>query len=299
MQQGGIKMPISANNQNHGSYVYRFKEKELHRVAQIWSIGWDEQTSPLYNWDLASRKDHRNCIFQYTISGGGEIETNGKKYMISPGEAFIVDIPQDFRYRLPSRHEKWEFIYITLFGDFVHEHWKDIQHKTGQIIRLHPESKPIQLLTEVFDKASKQALTNGYEASAHAYQFTMNLIQYLNETEKESSQWPDSIIVSTMFVKNHYQNDISATDMAEASGLSRYHFTRQFKEIVGETPVQYINKIRIQRARELLQNTKNNLEDISKRVGYSSPNYFNKVFRSIVGMTPGDYRKQHQSKKNG
>ena len=80
--------------------------------------------------------------------------------------------------------------------------------------------------------------------------------------------------------------------MAEKVGMSRAAFAKRFKDLVGQPMFEYLTMLRIQRAKELLQETKLPLYEIAGRVGYESDLAFTKTFKKHVGTTPTRYRKQ-------
>ena len=80
--------------------------------------------------------------------------------------------------------------------------------------------------------------------------------------------------------------------MAEEVGMSRAALAKRFKELVGQPMFEYLTRLRVQRARELLQDTKLPLYEIASRVGYESDLAFTKTFKKHVGTTPTRYRKQ-------
>jgi len=63
-----------------------------------------------------------------------------------------------------------------------------------------------------------------------------------------------------------------------------------FKEQTGENFIDYLNKVRIEKAKELLKDSSMSLSEIASQVGYSNAGYFNRIFKKIVGITPGQYR---------
>ncbi|MGI8316686.1 helix-turn-helix domain-containing protein [Halobacillus mangrovi] len=273
-----------------GSYGYRFSDPKLQQLAQIWSLGWDEQSTTLYDWDGTNRRDTGKFIFQYTVSGEGAIEINGERHPLTAGHAFIVNIPGNYRYFLPQHSDKWEFIYLTLYGDVVEHYWNEIQDDIGPILTIPPDAAPVRYLLQLLENAAEKKISNAHQASGFAYQFTMELFHYCSNLEKNLSQWPETIIEAAMYAKNHYSEDISPDDMAEACGMSRYHFTRQFKQATDRTPIQYLTDLRINKAKELLQNTKYSTEEIAALIGYKNANYFNKVFKKVTETTPGKFR---------
>lgn len=76
--------------------------------------------------------------------------------------------------------------------------------------------------------------------------------------------------------------------------ISPGHLAKQFRAETGTTVVEQIKKKRVEKAMDLLRNTNHTIQDISAYVGYHDNNYFVKVFRSQAGMTPSQYRSQHQ-----
>jgi AraC-like DNA-binding protein len=73
--------------------------------------------------------------------------------------------------------------------------------------------------------------------------------------------------------------------------MSRSAFALRFRQIVGETPLDYLTRWRIYKAAVLLRDDDKKLTEVANAVGYDSDGSFNKTFKRIVGVTPGEYRR--------
>ena len=91
---------------------------------------------------------------------------------------------------------------------------------------------------------------------------------------------------------NHPHIAWTLEKMAEEVGMSRAAFAKRFKELVGQPMFEYLTMLRIQRAKELLQETKLPLYEVASRVGYESDLAFTKTFKKHAGTTPTRFRKQ-------
>ena len=80
--------------------------------------------------------------------------------------------------------------------------------------------------------------------------------------------------------------------MAAEAGMSRSAFAARFKEIVGQTPLEYVTEWRMQKAIRLLERRNKKLPDVARSVGYESDAAFSKAFKRIVGANPGEYVKR-------
>ncbi len=81
-------------------------------------------------------------------------------------------------------------------------------------------------------------------------------------------------------------------ELAQISGLSRAAFAQRFKELLGDTPVNYVTKVRIQKSMELLVQTDDSIERISETVGYGTGFALSKAFKRIAGLSPQQYRQR-------
>ncbi len=80
--------------------------------------------------------------------------------------------------------------------------------------------------------------------------------------------------------------------LAEAAGMSRSAFAARFKELLGQTPLEYVTEWRMQKAMQLLEQRDKKLIDVARSVGYESDAAFSKAFKRVVGTNPGEYLKR-------
>jgi transcriptional regulator GlxA family with amidase domain len=85
---------------------------------------------------------------------------------------------------------------------------------------------------------------------------------------------------------------VSVADMAREAGLEGRTFQRRFKAATGIKPTEYVQCVRVEKARELLQFTKRTVDQIAWSVGYEDSTAFRRVFNRLVGVSPGDYRRR-------
>lgn len=273
----------------HDTYGFQFKGEHQKRIAGIHSVGWEEKNNMDYDWDGLTRQEQDVIIFQYTLRGFGHIRIKNKTYTLKPGKAFFIKVPSNHRYYLPQNSKNWEFIHLTLFGEETIRLYNAITEKAGHILDLNISETPITHILNLLKNASDNKIHDAYETSALAYSFLMTLQQH-NQSQK-NMLYPDSIAQATYFIKNHYNFPITLDDIVNSSGLSKYHFTRLFRDTVGLTPIKYLAEIRINKAIELLKDQSLKVEDIALKVGFANSNYFCKVFRSSIGIPPGEYRR--------
>lgn len=99
------------------------------------------------------------------------------------------------------------------------------------------------------------------------------------------------------YIHKHYQEDISLEQLAKTFYISPYYLCREFKRHMDCTMVQYLNVTRIMNAQRKLMETDLNITQISRETGFSNLTHFNRVFKSVTGMTPSDYQKNNYSSK--
>lgn len=92
------------------------------------------------------------------------------------------------------------------------------------------------------------------------------------------------------FIQAHHAEDLSLGQVAKAVNTSTFYFCKIFKKSTGINFTDYVSRVRIERARNLLLNPNLRVSEIAYEVGFQSLTHFNRVFRRIVGQSPSDYR---------
>lgn len=111
-------------------------------------------------------------------------------------------------------------------------------------------------------------------------------------TLRGASAYRKGIYSAADYINKNFGKDISISEVASLSGLSTSYFTRSFKEVIGCSPKRYLIKIRISKAKLLLENTDKLICEICKLCGFKKLNSFTSIFKSMNGISPTEYRKK-------
>lgn len=93
------------------------------------------------------------------------------------------------------------------------------------------------------------------------------------------------------YINNNYSEKMTIDDLAKMSGMSKYYFISSFKEFTGLTPMEYVIRFRLSKAKFYLEFSDLKIQEISSKVGFSSTTAFTHTFSRYIGMTPSQYLK--------
>ncbi len=111
-----------------------------------------------------------------------------------------------------------------------------------------------------------------------------------NVTVKKEEKLGNLVEEAKQYIEDNYKKDISLDEVSGKVDVSPYYFTRLFKEETGETFLEYLTGLRIDKAKELMKDPDISIKDICAQVGYSDPNYFSRIFKKSTGSTPTEFR---------
>lgn len=95
------------------------------------------------------------------------------------------------------------------------------------------------------------------------------------------------------YMQENYMREISLDDVSKEVNISPYYFSKIFKEESGENFSEYLANIRMNRAKELLDDPELSIKEVGVMSGYSDPNYFSRIFKKHTGITPREYRERY------
>jgi AraC family transcriptional regulator len=92
------------------------------------------------------------------------------------------------------------------------------------------------------------------------------------------------------FVHAKMEDDLSLDELAQSVGLSTAHFARMFRKSTGETPHQFVLRLRVERAKAMLRASDARVLDVAMACGFKTPQHFAQVFRDVCRVSPTEYR---------
>jgi YesN/AraC family two-component response regulator len=119
----------------------------------------------------------------------------------------------------------------------------------------------------------------------------VQIIRFCKHIPEESHKKPVQDAIK--FIGQYYMQQLSLEQIADHVGLNRVYFSNLFKMETGDTFIGYLNKVKIEKAKELLMQTNENISEIAYAVGLNDPAYFSRLFRRYAGISPLKYRYTH------
>lgn len=116
-------------------------------------------------------------------------------------------------------------------------------------------------------------------------------------SESHGVGMPVAIHAAMDYIGSHYTSEISLEDVASYVGVSPQHFSKIFKNQTGTNYVDWIAHLRIEKAKQYLNVGDKTMKEICMLVGYKDPNYFSRIFKKNVGMTPSEYATGNKNRR--
>ena len=157
-------------------------------------------------------------------------------------------------------------------------------------IYLHDHNNQLKHAFElVYHEAQRETPENQYLE----YAMKILLITILRMQEQAASG--EQILDRTMaYLKDNYTEKISLEKLADMEHISTSYLSRKFKQRTGVTVVTYINRLRVEKAQQLLMASSLNINEIAYQTGFESSKYFYRVFKSITGESPANIRRKYR-----
>lgn len=258
----------------------------------------------ILNYGTEAVHFHNYLEIGYCYYGEGEMVLGQKRYPYQ-GETFTV-IPQNIPHRTCGQDEKlsrWEYLFIDIEG-FLKKLYRD------RPVQAERMAKRIESQFLVGSKAQYPALAGlirsileelrecreFYKESVRGYlqALAAELCRAAGDQESwEMEESGEERITSVLkYISAHSHEELRISTLAQMCHVSETHFRRMFEKVTNASPVEYINMVRIQHACTLLAETTDSIEEIRERVGFATASTFNRNFRRMVKMSPGQWRRQ-------
>lgn len=253
---------------------------------------------------------HKAVELFYMESGSLEYNTPGGKILFPAGSGGMVNSNVLHMTRAMSRtEENIQLVHIFDISLLAGEQGSRIEQKyitpvvTAPQIELIPffpgnagEDRILNLIFEAFRLSSDDL---GYEmklreALSEIWLRLFELSVPMQEKKEEHNKSNDKIKLIMIYIREHYQEKISVSELAAAAYLSERECFRVFHDYLHTTPVEYIKSYRLQAACQMLARGQEPVTVISHACGLGSSSYFGKVFREYAHCTPSEYRKKWQ-----
>jgi AraC-like DNA-binding protein len=180
---------------------------------------------------------------------------------------------------------------------------------TGQIFRKKPTASQFDKVAKLAESwgvsVDRETMRDAYLGtrvmSARGHDSVIKLLtifaQHLSMVTnqivvQQTNAEPPVITRAKEFIKQHQTEDLSLGQVAKAVNTSTFYFCKMFKKITGLNFTDYLSRIRIENAKNLLLNPNLRISEIAYEVGFQSLTHFNRMFKRIVGQSPTEFRGQ-------
>ena len=250
---------------------------------------------------------HDFCEIALMLSGEGHFVVDGKWCTVKKGDVLLLNPGTVHQCTYSSPLSPLVEFYISFTDIRLRGMERNQIRFPGRELLLHPAEKTFVLLSRLCAQiqAESQGRQPGRYFMLKAYVTQMILLLYREQAAAPSAQGAGYEFESTNkryvveqivdYLDNHYNEKISLDQIARNMYLSPFYISKIFKSETGDTPINHLIRVRMEKARKLLDQNKNaSIQDIAICVGYDDAYHFSKLFKKHFGQSPSQYRKAQE-----
>lgn len=244
--------------------------------------------------------EHTHDFFHYLyiLKGQGEIRIGNETYIIKPNDIYLI--PPNTVHGFFNSHESSKLLCAEIKFDVHEPEYRRTVLELPHVLSV--KNTPVsRILMDIYKETRvKDSFSESVSGLLMQEMFTYLLRVATggrDETrpirKQESSKTGDDLSRVLDYIFENVQNNITLQDLANICCLEKTYFLKKFKTLTGYTPMAYVRKEKIKKAKELLIYSDMNITQISEAVGFESIHHFSNVFSKATGMSPNKFKKEH------
>lgn len=242
-----------------------------------------------------SRKRHDDNILIYCYSGKGYLQTSDWSGEINSGELALLPSGVNHQY-WANADDPWSIFWCHFSGYRAQEYIYNMDYKKEYPV-LEVGHSP--LLKAQFSAVLAETST-GFNTPAMIYAANMlkQLLAYIGklaQQTKSQERHQFNIDALQAYMLQNINKSIDLHALCSQVNLSKFHFSKKYKEATGFPPLQHFLKMKVEYASYLLETTELAIQGIASQVGYDDSLYFSRLFKKHTGLSPKVYREQKHS----
>lgn len=269
-----------------------YNSNQITRDAYITDIGYFPEARDHFRMRM---KGSIQNILIYCIEGSGWISVDGVRSNLHKDQVFIIPKNTPHTYAASDKNP-WTIYWLHFGGEKAEQIiFNDRKTPFLKSANHNLADERIRLFDSIY-----YSLESEYSATNLVYSAIV-LMHFLGSFSFEQQfGWQKEINERDVtgkainFMRTNINRKLNLQEIAEQCNISVSHFCLVFKKSTSHTPVEYFNNLRIQRACELLDFTSMSVKSIADNLGFSDAFYFSRVFKKVIGQSPGSYRR-HKS----
>lgn len=232
-----------------------------------------------------------NYILHYILSGKGSYQVGERKYMLQQGQGFLIE-PETLIFYQADEKEPWTYLWVGFAGMQAEMFLEDLGLNARHHIFQSRYGEELKRIVSEMLKSHNGSQTNQYYLQSLLYKFFAVLTREM-PMDIVSQDNQESIYVKKAinFIRNNYSRGIGVEEIAEHTGVSRTYLYKVFQDNLKVSPKEFLTRLQIMRARELLELTQLTIECVAVSCGFQDALVFSKAFKQVMGKPPSSYRK--------
>lgn len=228
---------------------------------------------------------------EFINRGTGKVIVDGKP---------LPTCDHSLHFRRPGMVVEGIGIYQSHYIEFDFNSRKEVVDELNEMPALYclEEYKEVEdIFHQLFQEYYEESVFSSLSYKIHVmrlFEIMINDWYYRTKNAVFSVVVAQNIHQSIDYIQSHLSQPITVSELAEVAGYSLYHYTRLFKQVTAQTPVQYLTRQRINRAKSLLVETEMSIDEILAACGFNSYSYFFRIFKEYCSLTPHQYREKHK-----
>lgn len=244
-----------------------------------------------YQEHVIRKSGHPDYHYLHTIEGSGYLVVNNQEFIIDEATAFFLapNVPHEYW----AKTSKWSTMWLTFNGPAVEQILKSLNIKEFEIFKLCDREYLEGILEAISNKATIYNYIVSVECSQLIYNFILHMsLNLQNKIEKNFEVNYFKLLPVLKYIEENFDKNITLDEISDIINLSPQHLCNIFKKTFQATPYEYLIRMRIQKAKELLlKNSNMQIKQVCFEVGFKNPSYFSYMFKKLEGITPLQFKK--------